>query len=115
LKNDYYYTKIKLWILEPNDAIRLIDNILSNAIKYNKKGGDLKINLGLSIFEVYNSGIGIKEEDLKTIHYRFSRGNQSEGGFGIGLDIIQYIVKQYGFKFSIQSIQNSYTKVSLKW
>ena len=101
--------------INQNDAIRLIDNILSNAIKYNKKGGDLKINLGLSIFEVYNSGIGIKEEDLKTIHYRFSRGNQSEGGFGIGLDIIQYIVKQYGFKFSIQSIQNSYTKVSLKW
>jgi len=101
--------------IDQNDAIRLIDNILSNAIKYNKKGGDLKINLGLSVFEVYNSGIGIKEEDLQTIHYRFSRGNQSEGGFGIGLDIIQYIVKQYGFKFSIQSIQNSYTKVSLKW
>lgn len=101
--------------IDQNDAIRLIDNILSNAIKYNKKGGDLKITLGLDIFEVYNSGIGIKEEDLKTIHNRFSRGNKSEGGFGIGLDIIQYIVKQYEFKFSIQSIENSYTKVTLKW
>lgn len=126
---DFFYTMIKakslnlelniepnvILDIDQNDAIRLIDNILSNAIKYNKKGGDLKIILGLNIFEVYNSGIGIKKEDLRTIHYRFSRGSQSEGGFGIGLDIIQYIVKQYKFKFSIKSIQNSYTKVNLKW
>ena len=101
--------------IDKNDAIRLIDNILSNAIKYNIVNGELKIELNRNRFEVYNSGIGIKEKDLQTIHQRFSRANQSEGGFGIGLDIIQYIVKLYNFQFNIESIENSYTKVTIKW
>jgi len=101
--------------IDKNDAIRLIDNILSNAIKYNKVKGDLEITLNLNKFEVYNSGIGIQEKDLKIIHQRFSRANQSEGGFGIGLDIIQYIVKRYNFKFDIQSEPNKYTKVTILW
>ncbi|NOZ91010.1 MAG: HAMP domain-containing histidine kinase [Epsilonproteobacteria bacterium] len=114
--------KLKLMIepniildIDKNDAIRLIDNILSNAIKYNSVNGDLIIELNSKKFEVYNSGIGIKAEDLKTIHRRFSRANQSEGGFGIGLDIIHYIIKQYNFHFSINSIENRYTKVTIKW
>jgi two-component system OmpR family sensor kinase len=101
--------------IDQNDAIRLIDNILSNAIKYNKKNGDLKIYLTRDSLEVYNSGIGIREDELKKIEERFSRANQSEGGFGIGLDIIKHIVKRYDFRFSIKSIQNQYTEVKIKW
>jgi len=101
--------------IDQNDAIRLIDNILSNAIKYNKIKGDLTIKLNSKKFEVYNSGIGIKTKDLEMIHKRFTRANQSEGGFGIGLDIIHYVVKQYNFKFNIQSKQNKYTKVTILW
>ena len=101
--------------IDKNDAIRLIDNILSNAIKYNKKMGELKIVLNAKLFEISNSGIGIKDEDLKIIYNRFSRANKNEGGFGIGLDIIQTIIKRYNFKFNITSKKNLYTKVSLKW
>ncbi len=101
--------------IDNNDAIRLIDNILSNAIKYNKKMGDLKIILNSRTFEIYNSGIGIKDKDLKMIYNRFSRANINEGGFGIGLDIIQTIVKRYNFTLSITSKEKIYTKVNLQW
>jgi len=101
--------------IDKNDAIRLIDNILSNAIKYNKKQGELKIELNSKIFKVYNSGFGIQEKDLKGIYNRFSRGNSSEGGFGIGLDIIQTIIKRYEFDFKITSKENIYTEAKLKW
>jgi len=101
--------------MDKNDTIRLIDNILSNAIKYNLVKGNLKIELNSKELVVYNSGIGIKTKDLKTIHLRFCRANLNEGGFGIGLDIIQYIVKQYNFKFNIESIENHYTKVTIRW
>jgi len=101
--------------IDKNDAIRLVDNILSNAIKYNKKGGDLKIELSSKIFIVHNSGIGIQERDLKSIYDRFNRANSSEGGFGIGLDIIQTIIKRYEFDFKITSKEHIYTEAKLKW
>jgi two-component system OmpR family sensor kinase len=101
--------------IDNNDAIRLIDNILSNAIKYNKKRGELKIILNSEIFTISNSGFGIQEQDLKIIYNRFSRANSNEGGFGIGLDIIQTIIKRYGFKFNITSKENIYTEAKLEW
>ncbi len=101
--------------IDYNDAIRLVDNILSNSIKYNQKGGDLKIYLNKNIFEVYNSGIGIDKKDLKRVKERFNRANISEGGFGIGLDIIEYVVGIYKFKFYIESKKSIYTKVTIEW
>jgi two-component system OmpR family sensor kinase len=101
--------------IDHNDAIRLLDNILSNGIKYNQKGGDLRIYLNSRRLEVYNSGIGIDEKDLKRVRERFIRANRSEGGFGIGLDIIEYIVNIYRFKFSIESKKGKFTKVRIEW
>jgi two-component system OmpR family sensor kinase len=101
--------------IDINDAIRLIDNILSNAIKYNKKRGELIILLNSKIFKISNSGFGIQEQDLKVIYNRFRRANSNEGGFGIGLDIIQTIIKRYEFKFNITSKENIYTEAILEW
>jgi len=101
--------------IDKNDAIRLIDNLLSNAIKYNKKEGQLTITLNSKKLSIYDTGVGIKEENIKQIHTRFKRANSSEGGFGIGLDIIGQVVKRYGFKFDIQSTYNRYTEVTITW
>jgi two-component system OmpR family sensor kinase len=101
--------------MDKNDAIRLLDNLLSNAIKYNKKSGDLNIVLTQKALQVTNSGLGIKEEEIKEIHNRFKRANTSEGGFGIGLDIIGQVVKRYDFIFQITSSHNKLTKVSISW
>ena len=112
------YTQIEKDIvleIDKNDAIRLIDNILSNAIKYNQKQGDLTIHLTSNSFSVLNSGLGIRKEDIKLIQNRFKRANNSEGGFGIGLDIIGQVVERYKFQFTITSIQHENTEVKIKW
>ena len=101
--------------IDKNDAIRLIDNLLSNAIKYNRKEGLLKIQLTPKKFSISDTGVGIKEEEIKLIHTRFKRANKSEGGFGIGLDIVGQVVKRYHFKFQITSIYKKSTEVKITW
>ncbi len=101
--------------IDRNDAIRLLDNLLSNAIKYNHKSGKLEIILTAKQLEVQNEGDGIKREDIALIQKRFRRANSSEGGFGIGLDIIAQVVKRYNFVFTINSDINQPTKVTIKW
>ena len=101
--------------MDRNDAIRLLDNLLSNAIKYNHKSGKLEVTLTANRLEVQNDGQGIKKEDISLIQNRFRRANSSEGGFGIGLDIIGQVVKRYDFTFTIHSDINQPTKVTLTW
>ena len=101
--------------IDKNDAIRMIDNLLSNAIKYNKKEGQLLINLDNKKLSIYDTGVGIKKEDIKLIHKRFKRANKSEGGFGIGLDIVGQVIERYNFRFNINSIYNQHTEVTVTW
>jgi len=101
--------------IDQDDAIRLLDNLISNAIKYNKTGGDLKIRLTHEDFTIKDSGTGIAKSDLATIHERFRRANSSEGGFGIGLDIVYQVVRAYDFDITIDSETNKGTEVTVRW
>ncbi len=101
--------------IDKNDALRLCDNLISNAIKYNKIGGLLIIRVDKNTLSVEDSGVGIKEEDLLFILERFRRANKSEGGFGIGLNIVNHVVRNYGFELKIESKENQGTKVVIVW
>ena len=101
--------------IDKNDAIRLIDNLISNAIKYNRLNGILYVQLTQGLFVVKDSGIGIRSKDLSSVSQRFKRANNSEGGFGIGLDIVNQVVNSYGFVLKINSKENEGTEVVVKW
>jgi len=101
--------------IDKNDAIRLVDNLISNAIKYNRSKGLLYVDLSEEVFSVKDTGIGIRSKDLSTILHRFKRANKSEGGFGVGLDIVNQVINSYGFTLEINSIEDEGTKVSVKW
>jgi two-component system OmpR family sensor kinase len=101
--------------IDKNDALRLIDNLISNAIKYNYRKGKLTIKLDNNRFLVEDTGIGIKEQDMGTILHRFKRANKSEGGFGIGLDIVNQVVNYYAFILNITSQVNKGTEVEVRW
>jgi len=101
--------------IDKNDAIRLLDNLLSNAIKYNKQKGTLTVKMTSLMFSVEDTGIGIRAKDLDTISQRFKRANKSEGGFGIGLDIVNQVVNSYGFILEINSKEREGTEVRIKW
>jgi two-component system OmpR family sensor kinase len=93
---------------------RLIDNIISNAIKYNVVEGRLSVKLSKSEFVVQDSGIGIDRENLSQIFSRYSRFTETVGGFGIGLDIVMQIVREYNFQIEIESEKDSFTRVVIK-
>ncbi|QKJ27436.1 sensor histidine kinase [Aliarcobacter cibarius] len=99
--------------IEPNinikfneiEAYRIIDNNLSNAIKYSNKESKIfvkleKIDEGF-ILEFKDEGIGIK--DVSKLFERYYRGDKITGGFGIGLSIVKNICIKNNIKIDVFS------------
>jgi len=101
--------------IDKNDAVRLIDNLISNAIKYNKYAGEIKLTLNKDTLTVADTGIGIDDKELEYIAERFKRANKSEGGFGIGLHIVSQVCNNYGYELKINSKLNRGTEVVIQW
>jgi len=102
-------------LIDKNKITKFIDNIISNAIKYNQIQGTIKITLDNGLFIVEDSGIGIEKDKLNKIFDRYQRFNKSQGGFGIGLNIAWIIAQEYKMKITVKSKLNEYTKVVVKW
>lgn len=92
---------------------QLFLNLITNAIKYTPKGGEVELNLRASeteaVFSVRDTGIGIAAVDLPNIFDRFFRADRvrsrqgERGGFGLGLSISQWIAQAHGGTLSAQS------------
>ena len=89
------------------DFDRLVRNLISNSIKYNKANGSIKVTLTENYLRVEDTGIGIKEKDIPRIFERFYRvdkgRSREQGGTVLGLAIVKHISLKYNFKVSIQS------------
>jgi len=94
---------------------RVIDNIISNAIKYNKRGGKIEITLKDHSLKIKDSGIGISEDKIPFMFDRYMRFNQSEGGFGVGLSIVKKIIDEYGMIIEVDSKEGEGTTMVLRW
>jgi len=99
--------------IAPTKAKMLINNLLSNAIKYSKQNTTIIITSNAESFTIEDEGIGIEEEKLQIIFERFIRANSYAGGFGVGLNIVDSIVKEYGYSIDVQSKKNKGTKITL--
>ncbi|NQY53769.1 MAG: HAMP domain-containing histidine kinase [Campylobacteraceae bacterium] len=99
--------------MDKNKTQRIINNLLSNAIKYSNSDELIKVSLKDYVLTVEDFGIGISEQDQKNIFKRYSRGNNIEGGFGIGLDIVTRIVKEYNLKMKLESEINVGSRFSI--
>ena len=88
------------------EATRLIDNNLSNAIKYSNESSKINVYLksddSFAIFIIEDFGCGIK--DVDTIWQRYTRQNQSQGGFGLGLNIVMKICNKNDILYDVKSI-----------
>ena len=101
--------------IDRNKMGRLVDNIISNAIKYNKVNGSIHITLNKEFLSVKDTGIGIPKDKLNCIFDRYIRANDSIGGFGIGLNIVAMIATEYGIKIEINSEEHVGTEIKLYW
>ena len=79
--------------------IRILDNILSNACKYNKKDGSIFISLKDNILNIKDTGIGIKNP--KKVFHRFYK--ETSRGLGIGLHIVDKLARKINIKIELES------------
>lgn len=96
-------------------------NTIENAIRYSNDGGSIyiesnEISKSASI-TIRDEGIGIPNEDLPYVTERFYRVNKarsrSDGGSGLGLSIVDQIIKQHNGSLTIQSELNIGTSVNI--
>ncbi len=98
----------------------VINNIITNAIKYSHKGGIISFEVRKSksdiILTVSDQGIGIAQEDLEKIFDQFYRSKSIQNpkikGTGLGLSIVKRICFLLDVKPEIKSEENIGTKVS---
>jgi len=85
---------------------RVVDNNISNAIKYSYEQSIIEVDLYIKDDICYLSfkdhGIGI--DDIDKIFNRYYREDNQTGGFGIGLNIVKSIIDKVGIKIKINSI-----------
>lgn len=92
------------------DAIsRILDNILTNACKYNKKNGQVKIIMDENKIVIKDNGIGIKNPTK--VFQRYYKEN--ERGLGLGLNIVKKLCDELNINIDIKSKINIGTTVEL--
>ncbi|MDI9469441.1 MAG: ATP-binding protein [Bacillota bacterium] len=90
---------------------QLLTNLLSNALFYNRPGGDVWLTISAIrdrvVIEVRDNGIGIPLEHQERIFERFYRvhkeRSRSLGGTGLGLSIVKHIVSLYDGQITLNS------------
>jgi len=100
----------------------LLSNLVSNAIKYNRKGGSVTVRTaqkdGLAEIEVADTGIGIPPEGLDRLFQEFYRVKtdltRSIPGTGLGLAICHRIVSELGGTIGVRSTEGQGTTVTVR-
>lgn len=100
----------------------LMQNLLSNAVNYNKDGGSITVTLEEGedgvVITVKDTGIGIAEENIPHLCERFYRVDKSRskktGGTGLGLAIVKHVCALYGGEISIRSTPDVGTEVEVR-
>jgi len=88
--------------------------LLSNAIKYSSRGGEVRLRAKDGTVVVEDEGIGISPADLPHVFERFYRGKGSAEGFGFGLPILKELVERMGGGVSIRSREGIGTSVEVE-
>ena len=97
----------------PKVFSEVISNLLDNAIRYNRKGGFVKVESkeieGKVEISVSDNGIGIPKDSLGRVFERFYRVDKSRsresGGTGLGLSIVKNGVERMGGEVRVESTQ----------
>ena len=94
----------------------LFGNLLKNAITYTTEWWSIQIAYKDKILSIEDSGIGMKQEDVEKIFDRFFRVDRSGAyaGSGIGLALVDRIVKLYGWSIRVESTLGTGTRFILR-
>lgn len=100
-------------LADPDRLAQIITNLISNAIKYNRPGGQVQLTVGTDrrfvIFQVADNGIGIGSEHLPHLFEKFYRVQDDSAaaekvGTGLGLYITRSIIELQGGRIGVKSV-----------
>jgi len=90
-----------------NGFIKTIDNLISNAIKYNKKENPIvEISYKNSILSIYNSGEKIDTKNLFIVFDKYFQENPSNDGFGLGLAMVKEFCDKNKILINIETTES---------
>ena len=92
---------------------QMLDNILSNAMKYSEKDTPIYISLSADKLCIKDSGIGMNEVELLHVYERYFQSDTNNEGKGIGLALVKRYCDDEGFQIHISSEKNVGTEVCL--
>jgi len=91
---------------------KVLDNILSNAMKYSSKSAPIEIVLKNGVLSITDKGIGMDETELLKIYERYYQLDNKIRGEGIGLALVKAYCDDEKIKIRIESKKGEGTKVS---
>ena len=103
--------------------LRAFNNIIMNAVKYNRENGSIDIRCferfgKLIIIEISDTGIGISEEDRSKVFNIFARGKEArkniDGSLGLGLSLVKQIIKDHEGSIDLDSVVGQGTTLTIK-
>jgi len=92
-------------------------NLLDNALKYSQENSVIEVNItqnkgeNTATVEVKDYGKGIRPEDIGSVKQKFYKGKGAKRGSGIGLALVDEIIKLHGGTFDVESEYKKYTSM----
>jgi len=110
---NFIYDKKDELIIDSHEELltRVIDNLLSNAAKYNKTNGEVLVTIGKNSLTIKDSGSGIN--DIKRVFDRYYK--EHTRGLGLGLHIVKKLTDELSIKLDIESKKDIGTTIRLNF
>ena len=90
-----------------NGFIIVLDNLISNAIKYNSKENPyIKISFENRVLSIFNKGVGIDTKNIMLVFDRYFQENSQNMGYGIGLAVVKEFCDKNGIGINIESFED---------
>ncbi len=100
---------------------RILNNLIDNAVKYNKKGGEISVKVwkdeNMAFIEISDTGIGIEQEHIKRIfepYYQVAHKKNNAQGMGMGLYITKKIVESLNGTIRMESVLGEFTSIRIR-
>jgi len=100
----------------PSTIERAIANLLDNAAKWSRAGGEVELTVADGTVVVRDHGPGISDEDLPYVFDRFYRARAARGmrGSGLGLAIVRQVAEAHGGEVVAERAEDGGTQMTLR-